>query len=80
MLGREQQRVTQLLRALAVVLHQVIRHALRGFRPDTGQRAQRFDERRQGGRLFHAKSAASKWVWRYGLDPVTWRPAGRCDA
>jgi hypothetical protein len=37
-----------------IVLHQVIGHALRRLRPDARQRAQRFDERRQGGRLFHA--------------------------
>ncbi|MEX3582926.1 MAG: hypothetical protein VB137_10545 [Burkholderia sp.] len=53
-LGREQQRATELLGTLPIVLHQVVRHPLRGFRSDAGQHAQRFDKGGQGGRLFHA--------------------------
>ena len=45
-LVRHQEGVTQVLGAVTIVLHQVIRHALRGFGPDTGEHAQRFDEHR----------------------------------
>jgi hypothetical protein len=36
------QRPAKLDRTLAIVLQQMIGHALRGFRPDTGQPAQGF--------------------------------------
>jgi hypothetical protein len=41
--------------AVPVVLHQVVSHALRGFRPDAGKTPQRFGEEFQAGERFHCE-------------------------
>ena len=41
--------------AVAILLQQMERHALRGFRPDAGQAAQRFDQANQGRRIDHER-------------------------
>src|SRR5262245_46087536 len=44
------QRVAELARAIAVVLEQVVSHALGGLRPHAGQYLERLDQRLQRGR------------------------------